>query len=292
MNLKPWIKRHPIYAYILLTIAWSWSIWSFLFLFIEPGGLAHNPSPISFLFVVAGGFGPTLSGLLLTRVLYGRKGMQALGKRLRNGKVGRWWLALLVIPAITALTPVLRWLAGNPVDWRAMLGLVGPGLGLGLTAGLMEEIGWRGFLLPHLLKRYSALKATLLTGLVWGGLWHGYADYFGLGDKGLAFWPLMVMLGPVLLTAWSLILTRVYQHTQGSLLLSILTHASISSSALIFGLQYATLPEELLWTAVSVGLAVLFSILFWQATRRSAASHKGAQHHSPKMKAARRPVKR
>ena len=279
MNQKTWIKRHPILAYILLTITWSWSIWSFLFLFIKPGGLAHNPPPVSFVFVVLGGFGPTLSGILLTKLIYGREGTRALGKRLRNGKVGRWWWALLIIPAITAITPILRWLAGYPVDSRAMLNLIGPGLGLGLTAGLMEEFGWRGFLLPHLLKRYSPLKTTLMTGLIWGGLWHGYADYFGLGDKGLAFWPLMLMLGPILLTAWSLILTRVYEHTQGSLPLSILTHASISSSALIFGQQYATPREEMVWTAISVAIPVLFSALIWKATQRSAASRKAARRH-------------
>jgi membrane protease YdiL (CAAX protease family) len=149
-----------------------------------------------------------------------------------------------------------------------MLSLLGPGLGLGLTAGLMEELGWRGFLLPHLLKRYSPLVSSLLVGLIWGGLWHGYADYFGLGDKGLAFWPLVLLLGPCLLTAWSLVLTRVYEHTQASLLLSILMHASISSSALIFGQQYATIHEEITWTAISVGLAVLAAILVWLGMRK------------------------
>lgn len=199
--------------------------------------------------------------------------MQTLGSRLRNWRVGRWWLALLIIPTVTALTPLLRGLAGYEVDTNAMLALIGPGLGLGLIAGLMEETGWRGFLLPHLLKRYSPLVATLLLGLViWGGLWHGYADYFGLGDKGLAFWPLMLLLGPGLLTAWSLILTRVYQGTHGSLLLSILMHASISSSALIFGQTYASLSEELTWTAISVGIAWLFASLFWLITRRVEAS--------------------
>jgi hypothetical protein len=150
-----------------------------------------------------------------------------------------------------------------------MLGLLGAGIGLGFTAGLMEEIGWRGFLLPHLLKRYSPLKATLLLGLIWGLVWHGYADYFGLGDKGLAFWPLMLLLGPILLTAWSLLLTWVYEGTQASLLFSILMHASLSSSALIFGQQYATLREEIIWTIISVGLAVLFSLLIWFGFRRT-----------------------
>jgi membrane protease YdiL (CAAX protease family) len=247
---------------VLFTLAWSYSIWSLLFLVIEPGGLLHNPPPVSFLFVVAGGFGPSLSGLLCTWLIYGREGMQALGARLRNWQVGRWWLALLIIPGVTALTPLLRWLAGYD----------GPGLGLGLTAGLMEEIGWRGFLLPHLLKRYSPLVSTLLLGIViWGGLWHGYADYFGLGDKGPAFWPLMLLLGPALLTAWSLIITRVYQRTQGSLLISILMHASLSSSALIFGQTYAAIGEEIAWTAISVGVAWLASALFWLAARPAKA---------------------
>ncbi len=266
---RGWIQAHPIAAYILATMIWSWSIWSFLFLFIKPGGLLQNPPPVTFVFVVLGGFGPTISGLLITYLGNGRSGLQALGRRLRIWRVGRWWLALLLIPAVTAVTPLLRWLAGYPIDIQAMLSLLVPGLGLGLMAGLMEEIGWRGFLLPQLLKRYSPFAATLVLGLIWGGLWHGYADYFGLGDRGWAFWPLMLLLGPILLMAWSLIITRVYQHTQGSLLLSILMHATLSSSALIFGQTYATLAEELTWTAISVGTAWLGAVLFWLATRRA-----------------------
>ncbi|HLO33608.1 MAG TPA: CPBP family glutamic-type intramembrane protease [Anaerolineales bacterium] len=268
VTLKVWIQDHPITAYILFAIVWSWSIWSLLFLVIKPGGLLHNPPPLSFLFVIVGGIGPSLGGLLMTRLIYGPAGMQALGARFRNWHVGRAWFALLIIPAITAITPLLRWLAGYTVSMNAILSLIVPGLGLGLIAGCMEEIGWRGFLLPHLLKRYSPLISTLLLGLVWGGLWHGYADYFGLGDKGAAFWPLVLLEGPCLLTAWSLIITRVYQRTEGSLLLSILMHASLSSSALIFGQQYTTLDEEIIWTAISVGVALFAAILIWLGTRR------------------------
>ena len=104
-------------------------------------------------------------------------------------------------------------------------------------------------------------------GVVWGGLWHGYADYFGLGDKGWAFFPLVLLVGPVLLSAWSLIITRVYQHTQGSLLLSICMHAGISSTALIFGQTYASLREEITWTAISVGVAVVASCIVWMAVK-------------------------
>jgi len=268
VTFKSWIRSHPIASYILLTLAWSWSIWSLLFLLIKPGGLLHNLPPLAFLFVIVGGLGPSLSGLLITWLIYGREGIQALGARLRNWQVGRWWLALLIIPSVSAITPLLRWMAGYTLDTGAMLGLIVPGLGLGFTAGLMEEFGWRGFLLPRLLKRYSPLISALLVGLVWGGLWHGYADYFGLGDKGLAFWPLVLLLGPCVLTAWSLVITRVYERTQGSLLLSILMHASISSTALIFGQQYRTINEEVLWTAISAAMALLAATLIWLGTRR------------------------
>lgn len=268
--LRTWAYQHPVAAYVLFTLAWSWSLWSLLFLVIEPGGLLHNPPPISFLFVFLGGLGPSLASLLVTWLAYGREGIQALGARLRNWRVGRWWLALWVIPSVTAITPLLRWIAGYTVDTEVMMKSIIPGLMIGLTAGLMEEIGWRGFLLPHLLKSYSPLASTLLLGIViWGGLWHGYGDYFGLGDKGLAFWPLMLLLGPGVLTAWSLILTWVYENTQGSLLLSILMHTSISSSAFIFGQQYTTINEEITWTAISVGVAWLAAVLIWFRVRRS-----------------------
>jgi uncharacterized protein len=248
MNLKSWIIRHPIFTYILLTVVWSFGIWSLMFLYIDPGGLM-NAQPFLFLFVVLGGFGPSLSGIFTTWLIYEREGLQALWERFRNWRVGRWWLAVLIIPTVTALTPLLRWIAGYPVDFAAMINLLGPGLGLGLTAGLMEEFGWRGFLLPHLLKRYSPLAATLLLGLIWGGLWHGYADYFALGGRGMASWILIILLGPVLLTAWSFIITWVYEHTQGSMLMAFFMHASISSSALIFGQTYQTTAEEIAWTS-------------------------------------------
>jgi membrane protease YdiL (CAAX protease family) len=223
--------------------------------------------PAAFGIAFAGVLGPTFASLLVTRLAYGREGLQALWARLRDWRAGRWWWALLIIPAATAVTPVLRGLAGYPQNPSAMLSLIGPGLAVGLTAGLFEEIGWRGFLLPHLLKRYSPLVSTLILGfVVWGGLWHGYADYFGLTS-----WTLILLLGAVLLTAWTLIITRVFENTRGSLLIAILMHASLSSSALIFGQTYASAGEELLWTSISVGVAWLAAVIAWFALRPSAA---------------------
>jgi len=55
-------------------------------------------------------------------------------------------------------------------DWRnfAMGALLALFLNQG---GLLEELGWRGFALPYLLRRYTPLIATLIVGVCWT-FWH------------------------------------------------------------------------------------------------------------------------
>jgi membrane protease YdiL (CAAX protease family) len=36
---------------------------------------------------------------------------------------------------------------------------------------ILEEIGWRGFLLPHLQEHYTAWRSTLILSVIWA-LWH------------------------------------------------------------------------------------------------------------------------
>src|ERR1700689_1899705 len=56
---------------------------------------------------------------------------------------------------------------------------------------LGEEIGWRGFLVPELAKRFSFTSTAVLSGVIWA-LWHVpiivFAGYnVGTGWVGLAF---------------------------------------------------------------------------------------------------------
>ena len=71
---------------------------------------------------------------------------------------------------------------------------------------LGEEIGWRGYLLPILLKLTSQRKATLIHGLLWG-LAHAPLIYFGF-NYGSNYWGapwtgiLMMVLVCVVLGTW------------------------------------------------------------------------------------------
>ena len=89
---------------------------------------------------------------------------------------GRWWLYALGLPAaLYAVVTLGLELAGRPVDWGLAVdrapAYASTWLFVLVLGGALEEPGWRGFGLPHLLQRHTPVRATLLLGLAWG-VWH------------------------------------------------------------------------------------------------------------------------
>ena len=88
-------------------------------------------------------------------------------------------------------------------------------------SALGEELGWRGFALPRMQARNSALKASLIIGILWG-CWH-----LPLWLTGTESHPIS-LFGPfvVAVIASSVIYTWLYNNTGGSLLIIVLYHAA------------------------------------------------------------------
>lgn len=76
-------------------------------------------------------------------------------------------------------------------DWLVVAGYFVLNSSTGLSAtvarGLGEEIGWRGFLAPHMTEVFGFTRGALLTGVIWA-LWHMpilvFADY----NNGTPWW--------------------------------------------------------------------------------------------------------
>jgi len=93
-----------------------------------------------------------------------------------------------------------------------------PMLFLFLTGPLGEELGWRGFLLPRLLQKTSAARASVILGVIWG-LWHlplYYKSWEAIPWKAPNF-----LLGVI---CFSVLLAALYLGTGGNLLLCIIMH--------------------------------------------------------------------
>jgi uncharacterized protein len=131
--------------------------------------------------------------------------------------------------------------------------LINPGDG-----ALGEEPGWRGFALPGLQSTLSPLVATLILGVL-VTLWHVPILFLEEG----ALQPQIVvgfLLGSLAVTFWY---TWLFNHTGGSVLLSIVSHAA-QGTITVGGLwamgadfAQANLITGFVWLAVAVGLVVL-----------------------------------
>jgi uncharacterized protein len=222
-------NRAPLIAYFIIAFALSWTVY-FLLIAVQHG---WTNMQIPYWIHYLASFGPAIAALTVTAFTAGRDGLRDLWRRIIKWRVGWSYAGFAVLsPVIVFLIAVLiaRLIKGEWPDWR-LLGQANylPYLGWGvlplwlITFGFGEEIGWRGFALPHLQKTMSVSRATLTLAFVWM-LWHAPAFFYldtirSLG--GLIIIPgflVGVLFGAVLLT-W------LYNGTGGSILMVAIWHA-------------------------------------------------------------------
>ena len=100
---------------------------------------------------------------------------------------------------------------------------------LTIAAGIGEEFGWRGFLLPRLQIHHNALVSGLIVGVAWA-TWHipmffikGTSQY----EQGLQGGLLPAILGySAFVIANSLLFTWLFNNTRGSVLLAAVFHGA------------------------------------------------------------------
>ena len=171
------------------------------------------------------------------RVLEGPAGRRRLLARVRIWRVARrWYLFVLVgIPVVCVLAALVLPGAFVGLGDQSAAKLVIEFLVflvVGFFSGpLFEEPGWRGFALPRLQVQMGALRGTLVLGALWAA-WHlpqylvpEWADQNGGLD------PTLVATFLLMVVAIAPVMTWVFNHTRGSLLLVMLAHASINAVA-------------------------------------------------------------
>jgi membrane protease YdiL (CAAX protease family) len=182
-----------------------------------------------------GSFGPMIAAFIVTYILAGWRGVNDLLKKLGNWKVNwKWYMVVLVIPVLLVVVAGYTDEIINQQSFtmkgfstNAELPQFGP-LAYFLfnffTFGIGEETGWRGFALPALQKKYSALASTLILSIGWA-CWHIpsfiYRPLYSQMDMaGIAGFFMSMLMG-------SVILTWLYNSTKGSLLIVAVFHAVI-----------------------------------------------------------------
>ena len=249
------IRRHPAASYFTLTFALSWGGIAAVVL---PGAIPATPPDAERLFpwvYLAMLAGPAFAGPLIAMAVDGRNGLRDFRDRLMRRRVAPQWYAAALLTAPLALGVTLLLLslsssefvpallashgldAAGPVRGASRVSFLLMGLGVGLGAGVFEELGWTGLALPVLRSRYNVVVAALVLGVAWG-IWHFFAVLWGSADAfGTAPVPVFMLAAMfTVLPPYRVLMALLYERT-GSLLVAMLMHASLTSTLIVFGPQ-------------------------------------------------------
>jgi membrane protease YdiL (CAAX protease family) len=229
--MKPRARKPSVFAFFFCTFCFSWLIWVPLTLSHLQIGPFHISVTTSNGVRLLGVFGPAIVAISLSAVIGGRRAVADVTQRLNGRRIsGLWWAAATLIqPAILLLTFLLyNALAGSSrltvLDLGSASGFIVQIVILALAA-FGEEIGWRGFALPTLLRRFSALTASLILAVFWT-LWHipFWVLQTSFQDYGPSYW----VLNFLSILPTTIFLTWIFNHTRGSILPAVAFHLTFN----------------------------------------------------------------
>jgi len=240
------MRRFPLTSFFALAYTWTWLCWWSV--------LAFPTSKESL--ATLGQFGPFAAALIVTCATGRWAGLRGFLTSLVRWRVHPVWfgISLLLLPALMLIAIVLYASFYGTVTTLRFQGTL-PTLPahfiytLLLCGPLGEEPGWRGFALPRLQAKYGSIAASVALGLLWAG-WH--LPLWWIVQPTPCAFPLYVA-GAVLMT---FLFTWLFNHTRGSVFISLIFHASLSTASV----RLPEVPAYQLWVLclLSVVLPILF----------------------------------
>ncbi|BCX02478.1 MAG: CPBP family intramembrane metalloprotease [Candidatus Roseilinea sp.] len=201
---------------------------------------------------------PALAAVIVMRATYGVVASNELFKALVRWQVSPAWYLVAVLGPLVLLvagrtvTDVLRLTDVPPAPQGEPIALAIVALITSLLANPWEEVGWRGFALPHLQERHTALIATLIVGGLWG-VWHTPV-FFWIGNP-MSTYPFLPWFAGTVAVAF--IYTWLYNSTAGSLLPVTLFHVTLNTLGVVVnGVSVAAL--AIVYALVAIILILVF----------------------------------
>jgi len=210
---------------------------------------------------------PTISAVIISGLNDGFQGIKNLFSGFRIWKVNFLWyfagLLFIIAPLIFALFYLLFGgeAPGPAPNYTLTIFLLDLFISL-ISGPLNEEAGWRGYALPRLQSRFSALISSIILGILWG-FWH-LPLY--LVEARLPFY-IFIFLNIVL----SILITWGYNNTNGSLVIAVLFHFCFNFVGTFIAGKLGLLPTMMFYLAggILIGIYVIIVIVYYGPKRLS-----------------------
>jgi uncharacterized protein len=256
--LSDFIKRFRLSLFFLMCLVIAWSVWipQAITQLSNTQSSVAGSSPLNMLAVWA----PALSSILLLRVTEGKSGPTTLFQSIRFWRVGiGWYLFIFFYPtAVWFLARAIDFLLGHDFEFTIPLLAYFPpeqsymvivAILFSFPNALGEELGWRGFALPRLQAKHTALGASILLGLFWT-VWH-IPMWVANGKVGLD-----LLRSGINIISSAILFTLVFNNTGGSVLIAWLFHASMTINQYLLPTPPTIIDDLLRW-----GVAILIIII-------------------------------
>jgi membrane protease YdiL (CAAX protease family) len=227
------VNRYPVASFFILTLVLGAGALCLVTRGVIPVNLALSSA-----------LSASVAGVIMTAISDGKAGLKLMLGRVLIWRVaiGYWLFSMLfLVPAILLgflLNPLFN---GDPISLRNMkpaFNILPMFILFFIVAGLGQELGWTGFLVPRLQAHFGALASAVIRA-VFVGTWHlplliysglqpyAFPDFpYGVWivQKGflVAFLAMVVMF----ILPWSILTTWMFNNTKGSLLLVATLHGS------------------------------------------------------------------
>ena len=229
--MKNFLRNHSLVAGILLMFIFTWPI--------DLANAGLLPFKVPYVISITFGWGIIFASLIMTGLSLGKEGIVKLVQRFLIWRVGWMWYfaAFLLLPTIylSAVRINAAW-TGSPIDFSTVAAHMIFGASSNLPTFVLpffifdfltngEEMGWRGYVLPRLQTKHSALVSSLILGAIWA-LWH--LPRYLSPENSSSF-----VLGSIKIVTEAILYTWLYNNTRGSLLLTTIMH-TVGNTAGVF----------------------------------------------------------
>lgn len=258
-NEQTFVQRNAVSLFFVLAFVLTWAVQ--IPIVLDARGML--PFHIPGIFQLVQGPMPGIAALILAALASGKAGVKDLLRRVVRWRVGAKWYIFAVFgtAALYFCALALSTLLGAPAPYVPSLSLLLFGVFLlRMTIYLVfnwEDLGWRGFAFTRMQATQSALKASLILGVV-EGLFHVPLFFAPTSDQAASpFWAFLLWS-----VAGVIVINWLFNNTRGSVLLAMLMHAAANTWTDIVPFPAnSALPwvmVGLLYTALAIVIVVVF----------------------------------
>ncbi|GAC1458883.1 MAG: hypothetical protein PVSMB1_08780 [Gemmatimonadaceae bacterium] len=250
------MKAASLFLIILFGVTWTLG-----FLWRSPGAPHSLWEVLATLLPTV--WAPTIIALILTGSMEGPAGVRKEIKARLSYRRGsaRWLVLATILPILAMLIAVYSARAAgdgasfiSPADILTMIGLQV------VTGAVGEELGWRGFLLPRLTKRFSETAAAWVMAILWS-FWHVPAWF----NPALPHRTMPLISTLLFIALFGFFLAFVFNRTGESVLATILAHLSLN---IMTGVGGVRLSSVVFWRTLA-GVFGAFALLITYHVRVS-----------------------